>query len=45
MGSTPARSQEVRDWMLNSDNYRFEWGPSNSSRGGQTPSRYLPPEN
>ncbi|XUY27078.1 PAAR-like domain-containing protein [Agrobacterium sp. rho-8.1] len=40
-----ARSQEVRDWMLNSDNYRFEWGPSNSSRGGQTPSRYLPPAN
>ncbi|MGV2112114.1 PAAR-like domain-containing protein [Agrobacterium salinitolerans] len=40
-----ARSQEVRDWMLNSDNYRFEWGPSNSSRGGQTRSRYLPPAN
>ncbi len=38
-----AKSQEVRDWMLNSDNYQFEWGPLNSARGGATKSRYLPP--
>lgn len=38
-----AKSPEVRDWMLDSKNYRFEWGPSNSARGGQTTSRYLPP--
>ncbi len=30
-------------WMRNSDNYRFEYGPENSARGGATPSRYLPP--
>ena len=30
-------------WMRNSNNYRFEYGPENSARGGATPSRYLPP--
>lgn len=38
-----AKSEEVRDWMNDPNNYRFEYGPENSSRGGQTPSRYLPP--
>ena len=38
-----AKSKEVRDWMLDSDNYRFEHGPLNSARGGQTKSRYKPP--
>ncbi|WP_170973492.1 PAAR-like domain-containing protein [Rhizobium sp. FKY42] len=38
-----AKSAEVRAWMLNSDNYRFEWGPLNSARGGASSSRYLPP--
>jgi len=40
---TGAKSEEVRQWMLDSDNYRFEWGPENSARGGATSSRYLPP--
>ncbi|MFM2388472.1 MAG: hypothetical protein RLZZ437_27 [Pseudomonadota bacterium] len=40
---TGARSQTVRDWMLDSNNYRFEYGPLNSSRGGATRSTYLPP--
>jgi hypothetical protein len=40
-----AKSPEVRKWMLDSNNYRFEYGPLNSSRGGSTPSRYLPPTN
>lgn len=34
------KSKEVREWMLNSDNYRFEYGPLNSARGGATTSRY-----
>ncbi|NSX55261.1 GH-E family nuclease [Parasulfitobacter algicola] len=38
-----AKSSQVRDWMLDSSNYRFEYGPLNTSRGGATPSRYLPP--
>lgn len=38
-----ARSQEVKDWMLDSNNYRFEHGPFNSSRGGATKSRYRDP--
>ncbi|MDO5528045.1 MAG: DUF4150 domain-containing protein [Paracoccus sp. (in: a-proteobacteria)] len=38
-----AKSPEVRQWMLDSNNYRFEYGPLNSSRGGATASRYLPP--
>ena len=37
------RSPEVREWMLDPDNYRFEHGPLNSARGGATTSRYLPP--
>jgi hypothetical protein len=37
-----AKSAEVRAWMLNSDNYRLEWGPLNSARGGASRSRYLP---
>lgn len=24
-----AKSKPVRDWMLNSDNYRLEYGPEN----------------
>ena len=39
---TGAKSQTVRDWMLDSNNYRFEYGPLNSSRGGATRSTYLP---
>src|SRR6056297_327102 len=35
-----SKSQPVRDWMLDPNNYRFEYGPSNSARGGATPSRY-----
>lgn len=38
-----AKSPEVRAWMLDSSNYRFEWGPYNLARGGATTSRYLPP--
>ncbi|MDO5612453.1 MAG: DUF4150 domain-containing protein [Paracoccus sp. (in: a-proteobacteria)] len=38
-----AKSREVRDWMLDSSNYRFEYGPLNSARGGSTSARYLPP--
>jgi len=33
----------VRDWMLDSNNYRFEYGPANSARGGATSSRYRTP--
>jgi hypothetical protein len=39
------RSPAVRSWMLDSNNYRFEYGPLNSARGGATSSRYLPPVN
>lgn len=38
-----ARSPEVRQWMLDSNNYRFEYGPLNSARGGATTSTYLDP--
>lgn len=38
-----AKSQTVRDWMLDSNNYRFEHGPLNSARGGATRSRYRDP--
>ena len=38
-----AKSQTVRDWMLDSNNYRFEYGPANSARGGATSSRYRAP--
>lgn len=38
-----AKSPAVRQWMLDPNNYRFEYGPLNSSRGGATRSRYLPP--
>jgi len=38
-----SKSQPVRDWMLDPNNYRFEYGPSNSARGGATPSRYRAP--
>jgi hypothetical protein len=37
------KSPEVRKWMLDPNNYRFEWGPWNSARGATPPSRYLPP--
>ena len=37
------KSPEVRSWMLDSSNYRFEWGPLNSARGGATTSRYQAP--
>lgn len=37
------KSQTVRDFMLDSDNYRFEHGPSNSARGGATTSTYRDP--
>lgn len=40
---TGAKSQTVRNWMLDSNNYRFEYGPLNSSRGGASSSRYLDP--
>ena len=39
------KSKEVRDWMLDSDNYRYEYYRTNRSRGsilGQT-TEYLPP--
>lgn len=35
-----AKSPEVREWMLNSKNYRFEHDPLISARGGATQSRY-----
>ncbi|UOO85616.1 RHS domain-containing protein [Neisseria dumasiana] len=38
-----AKSQPVRAWMLNSDNYRLEYGPGNCSRGGKSTSRYKKP--
>jgi hypothetical protein len=38
-----AKSPEVRNWMNDPNNYRFEYGPENSARGGATTSRYLPP--
>lgn len=38
-----AKSKPVRDWMLNSDNYRLEYGPGNCSRGGKSKSRYKKP--
>lgn len=34
------KSPEVRKWMLDSDNYRFEYGPANNAAGGATRSRY-----
>lgn len=37
------KSQAVRDWMLDSNNYRLEYGPLNSAAGGRTTSRYLAP--
>lgn len=38
-----AKSPEVRHWILDSNNYRFEYGPLNSARGGVTTSTYLDP--
>ena len=38
-----AKSKPVRDWMLNPDNYRLEYGPGNCSRGGKSKSRYKKP--
>ena len=38
-----AKSPAVRQWMLDPNNYRFEYGPLNSSWGVATRSRYLPP--
>lgn len=38
---TGAKSQTVRDWMLDPNNYRFEYGPLNSAAGGRTTSVYL----
>ena len=36
-------SKPVRDWMLDPDNYRLEYGPGNCSRGGKSKSRYKKP--
>ncbi len=38
-----AKSKPVRDWMLNPDNYRLEYGPGNCSRGGKSKSQYKKP--
>lgn len=34
------RNKEVRSWMRDPKNYELEYGPHNSLRGSQTPSRY-----
>jgi len=42
-----AKSKEVRDWMLDSDNYVYEYFRTNRSKGailGKT-TTYLPPRN
>ena len=38
-----AKSKEVRDWMLDSKNYRYEYYRTNRSRGAQLGENYLPP--
>jgi len=38
-----AKSPEVRDWMLDSDNYTLDYYGLNRSAGAQLPDRYLPP--
>jgi len=38
-----AKSTEIRKRIVDSDNYRFEYGPENMSRGGSTRSRYREP--
>jgi len=37
------RSPEVRNWMLNPDNYELESSSSNRSRGASLGTTYLPP--
>jgi hypothetical protein len=38
-----AKSPEVRQWMLNPDNYTLDYYGLNRSAGAQLPDRYLPP--
>ncbi|HET7434618.1 MAG TPA: GH-E family nuclease, partial [Thermoanaerobaculia bacterium] len=38
-----AKSQEARDFMLDDTNYRFEWGPLNSSNGAGLKTVYRKP--
>ena len=38
-----AKSQAVRKWMLDSNNYRLEYGPGNCSRGAKSKERYKKP--
>ena len=38
-----AKSQEVRDWMLDSKNYTLDHYSINRSAGAKLPDRYLPP--
>ena len=38
-----AKSQAVRKWMLDPNNYRLEYGPGNCSRGAKSKERYKNP--
>ena len=38
-----AKSQAVRKWMLDHNNYRLEYGPGNCSRGAKSKERYKKP--
>ena len=38
-----AKSQAVRKWMLDPNNYRLEYGPGNCSRGAKSKERYKKP--
>lgn len=38
-----AKSKEVRDWMLDSKNYRYEYFRTNRSKGAKLSEEYLPP--
>ena len=38
-----AKSQAVRKWMLDHNNYRLEYGPGNCSRGAKSKERYKNP--
>jgi len=38
-----AKSKQARQFMLDSKNYEFEWGPLNSSNGASLGQTYVPP--
>ena len=38
-----AKSKEVREWMLDSKNYRLEYYKTNRSKGAKIMEEYLPP--